>query len=83
MSGGRDRVVNLWDVQTLQHVRTIPVYESVEAVCVRAGAEAAVPDASSTPKSKSKKKAKTEPAAAAPAGLQIVTAGDKVQENTT
>lgn len=32
MSGSRDNVVIVWDLETYKSVRTIPVYESVEAV---------------------------------------------------
>ncbi len=30
LSGGRDKVVNVWDVRTSAKVATVPVYEAVE-----------------------------------------------------
>jgi WD40 repeat protein len=36
LSGGRDKVVVVWDLRNSSKVATIPVYEAVEGVCVRA-----------------------------------------------
>jgi WD40 repeat protein len=75
VSGGRDRVVNLWDAATLKHIRTIPVYESIEGVYVLP----TVADASSSSKKNTKKglPSQSNDAPDVPS-LRIVTAGDKV-----
>lgn len=46
LSGGRDRVVVLWDLKTNTSIRTIPVFETLEAVQVLPD-EAEIPNSSS------------------------------------
>jgi len=42
MSGGRDKVISVWDMDTYELLKTIPVYEYIEAVACIPGREADV-----------------------------------------
>jgi len=49
ISGGRDKVINVWDIAVqaggahAKHVRTLPVYESIEGVAVLQGRPTCIP----------------------------------------
>ncbi|KAL2610086.1 hypothetical protein R1flu_028659 [Riccia fluitans] len=45
LSAGRDKVVNVWNLKGFSHKTTIPVYETLEAVCI-------IPDGCKLPGSK-------------------------------
>lgn len=37
VTGGRDKVANVWDLRSHAKVATVPVYEAIEGACVRVG----------------------------------------------
>eukprot|EP00899_Mesostigma_viride_P028342 jgi/Mesvir1/8693/Mv02630-RA.2 len=81
VSCGRDKVANVWDLTTHKLLRTVPVYEALEAVHVIPSSSSLPGAASAGAQDKPKKKSKSLPGAVAKGQasgeLHFVTAGEK------
>ncbi|KAH9814993.1 WD40-repeat-containing domain protein [Melampsora americana] len=75
ISGSRDKVLNLWSIQSSKVIKTIPVYETIESIgLINQSEDYQEP----LPKSKGKRKVRSEDPLISPLkGLTVFTAGDK------